>query len=276
MAILFYLQRLIFRLLLIQILCFALGLAAEALAVFIAYKKRHDAGKCIAAITLGIIFATFFWVLPTQWIAEGEVYSHRSFYVLLSSLFYGMKSVGGGQDMTQLETMALPAVLKSVYIIINYINFALAPILASSLILSFVGDTGEKIRFWLQFTPKCYVFSEVNERAIILAQGIKKQDGKKTLVFCNTKDADKELVAQAKKLGAIMLYQSAVNLKLSHRFQEYEFYFLSESEDHNLGLTEIMISQKEKLAKHKITVFSAVIFFCKKSSFFLHFRLFYF
>lgn len=234
-----------------EILFFIFSLISMGLAAFFAYQRRYNAKKCIAAITLGVFFATFFMVLPTQWVKEGKEVFCEPLYALLSSLLYSLKALGGRQDIAQLETIAMPAVLKAVYIVLGYVCFALAPILASTLLLSFVGDTGEKIRFMLQRAPKCYVFSEVNENALALAKGITSKPDKKTIVFCNGKDADKGLVTKAKELGAIVLYKSCKDLAVT-RFDAYEFFLISTEEDNNIYLAETMIAKHSDNKNAKI------------------------
>ena len=224
-----------------------MGLAVIGVSTYYACKKRHNTQKCIAAITLGVFFATFFMVLPTQWVKEGKEVFCQPLYAVLSSLLYSLKALGGRQDIAQLETMVLPTVLKAVYIGLCYICFTLAPLLASSLILSFMGDTGEKIRFALQRAPKCYVFSQVNENALALAAGVKNKEGKKVIVFCNGKTADKEQVEKARKLGAVVLYKSCDALMAVRRFASCEFFLISGDEDSNIRLAETVMS------KHKDT-----------------------
>lgn len=240
-----------------EILFFAMGLAAIGVAAVCAYKNRHKAKQCIAAITLGVFFATFFMVLPTQWVKEGKEVFCEPLYAILSSLLYSLKALSGRQDIAQLETMALPTALKAVYIVLSYICFTLAPILASSLILSFVGDTGEKIRLWLQFSPKCCVFSEINENALALAEGIKQKEGKTPIVFCNGKNADKEQVTEAKKLGAIVLYKSCDALAI-RRFDSCEFFLISADEDSNIRLAEEIIA-KQADNKHTVIFINAFV-----------------
>ena len=227
-----------------EILFLALGLAAIGISAFFAYKSRHDATKCIAAITLGVFFATFFMVLLTQWVKEGKEVFCQPLYAILSSLLYSLKALTGRQDIAQLETMALPPVLKAVYIVLCYICFTLTPILASGLLMTFIGDTGDKIRFILQRAPKCYVFSEINENSLALAAGIKKQDGKKTLVFCNGKTANKAQVAAAKKLGAIVLHKTCDALAVLRRFRRCDFFLIAVDEDRNIRLAEAIIAKQ--------------------------------
>ena len=152
-----------------QIICFAIALCILALFSFLAYKNRRNMSVAISRILLGVLFSTFFMVLPTKWIKEGQVVFSAPLYSVLSSLLYSLKTIGGRQDIGQLESMALPHALMGIYIVVNYACFALTPIITSSLILSFMGDTGERIRLFFRHGPKCYVFSEVNENALSLA-----------------------------------------------------------------------------------------------------------
>lgn len=237
-------------------ICFAIGLAILALAGFFAWKNRNDTSKWIFCIMIGIFFSSFFMVLPTEWIKEGKAVSHPTLYALLSSLFYSFKTLGGRQEITQLEAMPLTGLAKSIYIVFNYLVFVAAPVLASSLLLSFFGDMGGKMQYCFRFSPKskCYVISEINENSLALAKGIKNGPGHKTILFCSTEKTEKGLLAQAKALGAILLYKSCKDIKISWRFSQYEFYLISAREDNNIELAEAIITKNRKLSKQKIII----------------------
>lgn len=230
-----------------------LALLILALAIALAIKNRIHPSKWISCILVGILFSTFFMVLPTQWVSDGEAVLCKPLYNAVSALLYSLKALGGRQDITQLETIALTGFPKTLYICINYASFVIAPILTSSLLLSFVGDMGERMRYLLSRSAKCYIFSEINEDALTLAKGIKNKPGRKTIVFCNTKDADKGDISKAKGLGGILLYKSCKDLKLGRRFGEYEFFFISENEDHNIELAEDLIAKRNDLQKFRIS-----------------------
>ncbi len=224
------------------------------IAAISAIKNRNNVSVCTSCILLGVFFSTFFMVLPTEWIKEGKEIVIKPLYIVLSSLLYSFKTLGGRQDIAQIETIALAGVVKTVYIALNYVSFVLAPILASSLLLSFIGDTGEKIRFGFKFSKKCYVFSEINENSIALAKGIKKKKGSKTLVFCLAKKADKELITKARELGGITFYKECQDIKIRRRFREYEFLAISENEDKNIQLAEAIITKNAKVKKTKVII----------------------
>lgn len=231
---------------------FAIGLAIFVLAVVCAFKNRNSTRKWIGCITIGIFFSAIFMSLPTEWI-KGEV-TYKTLYRAISSLFYGFKVLGGRQDVAQLETVALDGVVKAVYIGINYVIFVLAPVLASSLILSFFGDTGEKMRYFFRFSSKCCVFSGINENSIALARSVKNERGRVTIVFCNAKKGEEALVSQAKNLGAVLLYGSCKDIRLYRRFGQYEFFLLSENEDQNIVLAEALIARGSRIRKNKVII----------------------
>ena len=99
-----------------QVIFLVLGLIAFAISILFAYKNRHNTSELIASITLGILFATFFMVLPTEWISGGKVIENPTLYSVLTSLLYSFKALGGRQDIAQIETIALSGILKTIYI----------------------------------------------------------------------------------------------------------------------------------------------------------------
>lgn len=235
-------------------LMIGLGFAALAISVFFAYKNRHSTSKWMACVTLGILFATFFMVLPTEWVKEGKTVEDPELYSALSALLYSFKATTGRQDLAQLESIALNGALKTAYIYVNYLFFAVAPVLASGLVISFIGDTSERIRYFFSRQRRCCVFSEINERSLALAKRIRTLSGKTTLVFCNTKDTDKKLLTKAKKMGGITLYRACETLKLHSRRTRYEIYLISENEDRNTLQAQHFITNKDKLSPYDITV----------------------
>ncbi|MBQ4559383.1 MAG: hypothetical protein IJA54_03540 [Tyzzerella sp.] len=241
-----------------EFICVTVAIIIILIATSFGIKNRNDMSKWISCVLLGIFFSAFFMVLPTEWVKEGKIVENAGLYSILSSLLYSFKVLGGRQDIAQLETIALDGVFKTIYIYVNYIMFALSPILASSLILSFIGDTGDKIRYVFSWSPKCYVFSEINENALALAKGLANKSGKKTLIFCNAKNADKSFITKAKKTGALLLYKSCEDIKINKKFRTYEFCLISNDEDNNLKLTESITTKLKPSKRTKIIINSFV------------------
>ena len=231
------------------IACIIAGLLIIAVSVFFAYLNRFSTKKCIACLTLGVFFASFFLIIPTQWLTDGKEYFSPILYRLTSSLVFSLKTISSRPDIDQIETIALEGWMRSVYIITNYAIFIAIPILTSGFILSFFGDTGEKIKYYLRFSPKCCVFSDVNENSLALAESLRRDHKSYTIVFCNTKNTSEDFLERAKRTGAVLLYKSCVALKPSFRFGCFEYYLISVNEDDNIRYAEEM-NAREIIRKH--------------------------
>ena len=229
--------------------CFAIGVLILAAALVWAIKDRHNTKKWIAHITVGIFFSTAVMALPTAWIKEGQTISAPILYRITASLIYSFKVIGGRPELAQLETVPLEGWQKAIYVGMNLLAFIAAPILASSLILSFFGDTMERVKYWLRLSPKCCIFSELNENSLTLAKSMKQEKGRETIVFCNTKDSDAGLIERARKMGGILLFKPCKALLPFRRKQTaYELYLIAEDKDQNVSDAEAVLDKKNAMA----------------------------
>ncbi len=200
-----------------------------------AFIVRHNTKKCITYITVGIFLATFFLVFPTKWEFDSSI-SIVPAYKVYSALMYSLSAVSGGQDIAQIESIELGGIWRAIYIALNYIFLFVTPLMASSLIISLFGDFGERMRYWFSFSKKCCVFSGLNCNSLVLADSMAKK--KQTVVFCDTRESDEALKTYARKKGFIMLYTSCEGMRISKKFNSYEFFLISKSEDENIKLAE--------------------------------------
>ncbi len=236
------------------LVCFLLGFLTVLIVTVRAVLNRHDTKKCSATILLGILIATFWLILPViKPLTQSDLIT-SVVYRMLSAVLYSFKVLGGRQDIAVISGIALSGVLKYIYIYLCYFMFFLAPVISSTLIISCFGDMGEKIRYWLHFSKKCYIFSDLNSNSISIAKGIKKADRRATLVFCNTKSEDKALITKAKTVGGICLYKSPVDFKVGYFHKNYEFYLVSDNDDKNVAYAVEIIEKNKQVKKDKITV----------------------
>ncbi len=237
-----------------ELIFFFIGTFVLAFAITMAIINRHDTKKCTAALSLGILFTTFFYILPTVEIKECSNAVTNTLYQALNALLFGLKTLSGRQTVSDIYNSGLTEAFRYIYIYICYIMFFTAPIISTALLVSFFGDMGEKIRYALHFSDKCYVFSELNCNSISIARGIKKHDKHAAVVFCNTKSADTKLVALSKRLGGICLYKSCSDFHVGSFHKIYEFYVVCENEDENISFTAKLIEKNKKCKAGKIII----------------------
>lgn len=239
-----------------EIISFIIGIIILIITAVMAYNSRHRIKGCISLIMTGILFASFVMILPVffnevKCISEG-------LYATLQSLIYALKTLGGGQDYEFLADIQLTGLLRSAYLIINYLCYIICPIVTSGLIISFIGDAFDRIRYSLSFKEKCYVFSALNEKSLSLAKTIDK-DG--VILFLNAKDCDEGLKTGARKEGALLLHGSVFGLKL-FKNKKYRIYLIEKDEDNNVDLAQGLITKIQKKKDVKTIIYA----FCQSGA----------
>lgn len=233
-----------------EIISFVIAIVILGVTAFFSFKNRFKTKGCISIIMIGILITSFFMVLPIYF--KDVVSIADGLYALLESLIFALKTLGGGQDHEIMVNIDFSGWVKAFYLIINYICFIACPLITSSLILSFIGDTFDKIRYALALNKKCYVFSSLNEKSLNLLKSMGK---KGVIVFCNTKDCGEALKTRARKLGSILLYCSSDNLKLIKN-KEYRFYLIEDQQDNNIEFAQKLINKHQAKGKNKVIIYA--------------------
>ena len=238
-----------------ELIYFIIGLLILTVSVGFAIKNRHSTQKWIADIMIGIFFSTLFMIFPTQWFKADAEPVMPFWYSAVSSLIYSLKTLAGRPELNQLESISFNGVLKTLYLIVNYISCILAPIITSSLLLSFFGDTLQRIRYHLRFWQKCCIFSELNENSLALAKSKRRDCDKETIVFCNTEKVDQTLIKKAREIGGILLYKPCTALLPLHKKRiSYELYLISNDKENNTNVAETIIEKRKLFDDFKVDV----------------------
>ncbi|MDR1800660.1 MAG: hypothetical protein LBQ95_02290 [Lachnospiraceae bacterium] len=134
------------------------------------------------------------------------------------------------------------------------ILYIAAPLLTAGFLLQFVKNLGSYARYWMGYHKSVFVFSELNNRSIELAQSEKencKRTNKKYLivftdVYESNDEPSAELIEKAKRLDAIVFRKDilAVNLAFHSNNNKHRLSFFVIGEDetenmqHAIGLYE--------------------------------------
>ena len=228
-------------------LCFGMATVILGVALVNAFRRRRPFSQIVSILLAGICFSSFFLFLPCYWqLSEGEL-PYRVGKSVTYTLYYGLKAITGGQQLGEMEKAifgsSFSAAFRWLYITLNYIYFVAAPLLTSTLILSLIGDLWDQFRCRFLCPGNYHVFSELNANALQLAEKLSEKNAKEMLVFCGTKDADKDLVSRARTLGAALLYAPCETARLRTRGKKVQFSLISASEDENLRCAEALIGK---------------------------------
>lgn len=229
-----------------------------AVSLLMAFRRCYTVSRRITILLAGICISSIFLFFPGYWELSHSVLKEKGLSyppglrAVAYTLYYSLKAIGGGQQISVMEEIlfeSAPAVIRGIYFAMNYGFFVAAPVLTSSLILSLIGDVADRVRCRIYLKRKCHVFSNLNSNTLHLAEKIRAKYPREMLVFCDTKDSDKELLSEARSMGALTLYASCTAAKLCFRRKYIQFYLASPSEDRNLcDAEELICKYRDKTA----------------------------
>lgn len=230
----------------IDYICFGIGLLLLAGTIYRVYRTKNNFSTCVSNLSFGVLLMSMVFLFPT----------HLKDYdfggSIVSAIQSGFYVLSGRQSVKQLYLIELDAVSYIIYLAVNYILFATAPVCLSALVVSQFGDTSDRIRRWLIRAKECHIFSELNEQSLALAKSLSEKDGKKVLIFCNSKDAPKSLRSQVRNFGGVLLYATADALGFTKRYAHVRFYQMATSEDQNVQKASVLLQWQEDLQKKEV------------------------
>ena len=164
----------------------------------------------------------------------------------LASFMYSLKCIGMVQDLNILTKIDLNTTMGYIYFIYINILFLVVPSLTVGVIITYL----EKIKIYLKFklskNKKIYVFSEINEKSLIISQKLEEKKNS-IIIFANIKEKNNT------NNKSIKLNEKITNIKFNNS-SEIIFYMISQNEDENLNETLELIDKYKNREKTKIYI----------------------
>ncbi len=164
----------------------------------------------------------------------------------LASFIYAIKSIVMEQDLSVLARINLSSMMEYFYLILLVILFLLTPALTVSFIVSYLERIISNLKFIMSKNKKLYVFSELNDKSIILSKNLENKK-KIAIIFCNVQDK--------KDIGikSIKLSDRVENIIFNSK-SDITFYMVDANEEENLNATLALIDKYKIFDKVKINI----------------------
>jgi len=149
------------------------------------------------------------------------------------------------------------------YICYTIFIAALISLLTFGFILSFFKNLTAYVRFGMGWFKDVYVFSELNKKAITLAEDLLKNDKHRMIVFTDYFESNDEesyeLTQRVKDLGAICFKKDihAVNFRYHSKRKELFFFVIGQDETENVEQSLYLIKKYKDLEKSNLYIFSS-------------------
>ena len=230
------------------IICGALSFAllCFALIYFLCAGSKKSGAKRVLSpfllLTLGVFAATFVMFLPIYYTSYDFGDAFAWVRPALNSFHHAIKVfiVDEDFDTVKAGVSGIGGTLHAVYSLYAAILYVLAPILTFGNVLSLFKNLKHEFLFALRRRRPFYVFSELNERSITLAESIAetKKREKPILVFTsvNEKDdgSDYELLLRARDVGALLLKKEISRVNADRKKGRVECFLICDDESENV------------------------------------------
>jgi len=227
--------------------------------------KKHKL-RLFHALFCGVFVAALLIFLPIHRTDLGNV-SMRGLRAFLLSVFHSMQvfTIGCEFDIVKQGMAYCPNDLEVMYQMWATVLFVLAPIFTFGFVLSLFKNLTAYVKYICSYFKEVYIFSELNDRSLALANDIKRNHKKVTIVFTDVfednEETSYELADQARKLGAICFKKDllVLNFRRHASGKSISFFTIGSNETENLNQTLKLIHMYNNRPNTHVYIFSTKI-----------------
>lgn len=246
---------------------FGISLGILILACFtillIKFKHKNTFARSMQILMVGVFLSAGVLFLPVYTsIFQNDVGS--LWKTILLSVHTAIRLFVVDCDFEMILSLSgqMPSQLYSAYALLSAVLFVFAPTLTCGFILSFFRNILTYYSILLHFKKDVYVFSELSENSVALAESIRKKQKQAILLFTSVVEVDDgtyEWKEKARQLKAHCLKDDITALHLKHHSRTSKMYFfiMGSNEGENVESALSMIPQYRRREHTRIYVFAS-------------------
>ncbi len=222
-------------------------LVCSVAAAIVYGKKRYKSGRILDPLKLlfaGVIVSSVLLFIPIYWGTFKS--SDCGIIETLLISFHNMIRlfmVDGEFEFITDNLSGTTGWTTKAYTVLFAILFASAPVLTFVFVLSFFKNLSAYKRYFFHLKPQVFIFSELNEKSLALAQSLYGGNPKKRLfVFTNisekSEDQIYELIEKAKELGAILFKKDIISVNFLFCIKRSQLNFFTIRENYSENITQ--------------------------------------
>lgn len=226
--------------------CVAVILAAAGMAAWMMVSHRGRVGKLTV---LHLLIAACFIVAVLLCIPPHySIYAQDDLGGLKNAVMSVLRAIrlfAADEDYEIIyETIgSVPEWMVQPYLALAMVTLIVAPLLTFGFVLSFFKNISAYIRYLLSYFRDTYVFSELNEKTLALAEDIQSNHKDARIVFSNVFDGsedDEELLQSAREMGSICFKKDIVGIKFKRHNLDSAIYFFVAGEEQNRNVEQAL------------------------------------
>ncbi len=224
----------------LSVICFILSLAVFfVISSSTALKKKNL--HPFKLLFSGVWVSAFFLYIPMHSAAE-DFSVADCLEAVFMALADSKDTFGFSLDFDKITGSidGCPEWLSVIYLIWTSLIFIIAPVFSVGFVLSLFKNASAYMRYLCAYFRDVYVFSELNEKSLILASDLKAKNKNAAIAFADVFDGNEEksykLTEQAKLLGAVCFRKDilSVNFRRHSLKKAIWFFTIGKNEAENL------------------------------------------
>ncbi len=218
------------------------------------------------SLFVGVFFAALFMFIPIHAVAV-KVSVLGIIRTIFLSVFNTIQVFAAGCEFGSIAEIAnsCPNELNNIYQVWMSFIFVLAPIFTFGFVLSLFKNVSAYLKYLGMYFKPVYAFSELNEKSLVLARDIKRNNKNAAIVFTDVFDDNEEniyeLMEQARKIGAVCFKKDIllVNFKRHSAKKPISFFAIGRNETENLNQSLKLIENYKMREDTHLYIFSTKI-----------------
>ena len=241
----------------------ALGALLASIIVAVWQKMKEDAAiKPIYVLVAGMFFSLLFMFFPIQQhLFQGDFAATFKAVLISATRTLGFFGGGGDFDVVFSETTGLSGWLSDAYALFCAVLTVLAPILTFGFVLSFFKGFFTLMRYLTHKRANTYVFSQINDHSVSLAESLQQEDPDAILIFADFPKDEKslapELLTRLQQLKDFTFRQNITALSLRKpNGKKTSFFAMNEKESESITIALQLIEKYRNRENTTLYLFS--------------------
>lgn len=250
------------------IICFWIALFLTVTLVAILFVQfciiKRLKGSVALVVALGTLFLSAVLLHYPLYAVGAFATVSLSVEALLSALHHTLRMFVLDGELSEIQrfTHSLGDAYATAYFLLAAFIYIISPLLTFGAVLSLFRNVSAFFRYSTHFFSETCIFSELNERALVLAESIKRKQPKTLVIFTDvyegTDEVSAELQCATKKLGAICFKQDIAALRTSfhEKTNRIRFFIIGVDENENVRQASALIQRNGENGNMELYLFS--------------------
>ena len=229
-------------------------------------KDSKPKFKLFNGLLVGVFLAILVMFFPVHMASAEATFRGVSRSILLS-VFHSMQVFTIGCDFTVVSECMQPCpdFLGIWYLLWASVLYVLAPIFTFGFVLSLFKNLTAYLKYIRCYFKEAYIFSQLNEKSLVLAQDLKTKHDHAVIVFTDVfeeyQEGTSELIEAAEQMGAICFKKdiTVVDFKKHSKRKPISFFTIGNDESDNLDHALTLIELYKNRPDTHIYIFSTKI-----------------